>query len=366
MNIIVIGAGVIGVAVADALAGRGAVVTVLDMRSIGAGASRASAGMLAPFKEAHGDARALTLGTRGLALFDGCIEGLSAATGLAIEYRRTGTLEVALEESEAVRLRAEQRHLEQSGVGADLLTGSDIQRLEPSVTPRALAALLTHPHGFVGVEPFIRALALRARTAGAVFEESAEVRSVEATRDGVSVRTGDRVLQADAVVVAAGCWSKRVRVQHVAQVPVRPVRGQLLHLTWTGARRPARIIWGRGCYAVPWSTGSFLVGATSEEVGFDERTSVAGVHALTSAITTLLPEVGDAGFEAVRVGLRPASPDGLPLIGPIARAPRVVMATGHFRNGILLAPLTAELVSRFLLDGVEDPVFAFTSPDRYL
>jgi len=117
---------------------------------------------------------------------------------------------------------------------------------------------------------------------------------------------------------------------------------------------------------VPWTDGSFLVGATAEEVGFDERATVAGVQTLTTAITDLVPAVASAELQAVRVGLRPASPDGFPIIGPIAAAPNVVVATGHYRNGILLAPLTADLVSRYLVDGTHDPAFDVTTPNRFL
>jgi glycine/D-amino acid oxidase-like deaminating enzyme len=115
---------------------------------------------------------------------------------------------------------------------------------------------------------------------------------------------------------------------------------------------------------VPWSDGSLLVGATVEDVGFDEGTTVAGVQSLTSAVTELLPHASGARLEAIRVGLRPALPDGLPAIGPFSHAPRIIVATGHYRSGVLLAPITAELVTRYVLDGHEDIAFGVTSPDR--
>src|SRR4029453_2435799 len=150
-----------------------------------------------------------------------------------------------------------------------------------------------------------------------------------------------------------------------AALPVRPVRGQLLRLHWTTGNPPARIVWSSGCDTVPWSSGAMLVGATLEEVGFDESATVEGVNALTAAVGALFPHARDARLEGVRVGLRPILPDALPAIGPIARAPRVVVATGHYRNGVLLAPLTADLVTRHLLDGAVDPAFRVTSPDRF-
>jgi len=154
------------------------------------------------------------------------------------------------------------------------------------------------------------------------------------------------------------------------------VRGQLLHLRWTAAARPARPVWGPGCYTVPWSDGTLLVGATVEEAGFDESTTVAGVQSLTSAVTAMLPGAATATLLDARAGLRPATADGLPIIGMSRSAPNVMFATGHFRNGILLAPLTAAMAEAALLnrrmdgqiegqmDVQMDAMMAETSPDR--
>jgi glycine oxidase len=365
VNVIVVGAGIIGVTVADALASRGASVTVLDMRSVGRGASRASAGMLAPFTEAHGDVQLLALGTRSLAMFDPLIGGLRADTGATIEYGRSGTLEVALDAPGADDLARAKGVLDARGVGADLLDATAVRRREPGLSSEVIAGLVTYPHGYVGVDSLVRALVHRARAAGAVFESPVEAIEVNDSGSVVEVRIGDRQATADFVVVAAGSWSGRVRVKRLAPLPVRPVRGQLLQLEWTAPRRPAGIIWGPRAYLVPWSTGSLLVGATVEDAGFDEHATAGGVRALTSAAIELVPEAATARFDAVRVGLRPALPDGLPAIGPFVRAPRVVAATGHFRNGVLLAPVTAEIVGKYVLDGVTDEAMAFTSPDRF-
>jgi len=364
VNVVVIGAGIVGVSIADALAVRGARVTVLDMRSPGRGASQASAGMLAPYIEAHDHPELLELGARSLALFDELIAGLRADTGREIEYARTGSLEVALTEDDTVRLAEIHRSLVSSGVRSEWLGVAELLRAEPTVSPSAAGALLIESHGLVGVDTLLRALIHRATFAGAVFESSAEAISVEQRNDRVDVRLDGRHLDADAVVIAGGSWSRRVRVANVSALPIRPVRGQLLHLRWHDSPRPARIVWGSRCYTVPWSDGSLLVGATVEDAGFEETPTVAGVHALTHHLLDLLPGARTASFDAVRVGLRPATADGLPAIGPLARAPRVIVATGHYRNGILLSPLTARMVSRCLLDREEDPAFAVTTPNR--
>ena len=147
-------------------------------------------------------------------------------------------------------------------------------------------------------------------------------------------------------------------------LPLRPVRGQLLHLGWRGAPL-GTIVWGPDCYIVPRTDGTLLVGATVEEVGFDERTTAAGVHDLLGASCDLLPDGSSATFLAAHVGLRPATPDELPLLGPDPRMPGLVHASGHFRNGVLLAPLTARAVVDWIVDGKRDPAFDTLTPDRF-
>ena len=359
-----LGAGIIGATVAEALADRGVEVSVIDMRGAGRGASQASAGMLTPYIEGDAESPLLGLCLRSLALYDGFIARLQSRPG-AIEYARTGSLEVALADDDVARLLRNKEWLDTSRVESEWLDGNALRGFEPSITPAAHGGLLTLDHGFVGVDSLMTALVQNARMAGATFEFPVEVLTVTQTGEHVEVTSADRSWTADAVVVAAGSWAKRLRINGVAPVPVRPVRGQLLHLQWCEGDQPARNLWGPNCYVVPWSDGTVLVGATTEEVGFDEGSTVAGVHALTSAAVELMPHATGARIESIRVGLRPRLPDELPAIGPFADAPRVVAAAGHFRNGVMLAPLTAELVVNYLLDGTRDELFGMLSPDRF-
>jgi len=365
-SVIVVGAGVIGLAVADALAQQGAQVAVLDMRSPGRGASQASAGILAPYTEADEQSPLLQLGVRSLSLYDGFVNGIAERSGRVIEFARSGTLEVALDDEDLARLTTSRAWLDRSGVRSEWLDPSALRQLEPAVTERALCGLTVGEHGFVGVPSLVIALAASARLGGATIESPVEAVEVIPRKDGVVVRTASRRFSADHVVVAAGSWSRRVRVAGVPTLPMRPVRGQLLHLRWQVGRPPSSVVWGPRCYIVPWSNHTVLVGATVEDVGFDESVTVAGVRALTSAATELLPEVEGATLLEARAGLRPVLPDRLPAIGPISTVPRVIMATGHYRNGILLAPLTARIVADYVLGGTIDPAFAITTPDRDL
>ena len=366
MTTIVIGAGVIGAAIAEALAGRGVRVTVLDMRSPGRGASQASAGLLTPFIEGRVDSALLRLLTRSLTLWDDFIAGVRDRSGMAVEYARAGTLEVALNGEEVSRLIVMREWLTELGVEAQWLEGADVIRCEPALSHRATAGLLIPRQGFVAVPPLVNALVQAARLQGASFESPVEIVRVEPRGNSVLVHADGRTLDADAVVVAAGTWSGRVRIDNLPKTPVRPMRGQLLHLKWADGPLPQRPVWGPRSYTVPWQPDTVLVGATLEDVGFDERSTVAGVQELLDGVSEMLPAARSAALSEIRVGLRPATSDLLPIIGPLRSAPRVVIATGHYRNGILLAPLTAEIVAHQILDGVSDPAILVTSPQRFL
>ena len=364
-DIIVIGAGIVGCAIAEELSRRGASVEIVDERSVGMGATHASAGVLAPHIEAREDSPFLDLTVRSLALFDDFITRVSAEAGVPIPYRRTGTLDVATSDVELRALRTHAELLARRGVAALLLDAAATRAEEPLLGDGAIGALQIESHGFVGAGDLTRALVAAARRHGAQLIEPARVHRV-VSRDGeITVETDRGSLSGNAVVLAAGSWSGDIAIDGVAaRVPVRPVRGQLLSLAWTGAPL-RRVTWSRRCYLVPWDDGTLLVGATVEEAGFDERATVAGVRDLLDAVSDLVPHAWSAGFRGARVGLRPATPDDLPVIGPSRVLPNLMYATGHYRNGVLLAPLTAKLVADAMLDNSIDPMMSAVSPQRF-
>lgn len=365
-DVIVIGAGIIGCAVACELGRRGASVRVLESRDVGAGATWASAGILAPYTEADRPGALRTLCAESLGLWDDLVARAVADSGRDVLYERTGTLEVVTDEASMRRLERTGRALTESGVECRLLTAGEARAAEPSLGAAVAGALLVPAHGFVGVATLMEALREGgAARHGVSFLTDRPARRVQTSSDGAMVvETAAGTLTGDAVVLAAGSWSGGAAGDDGA-LPVRPVRGQLLQLAWSG-RLPARVVWAPSCYVVPWPDGALLVGATVEDVGFDERATVAGVATLIEAVSGVLPEARNAGFEAVRVGLRPGTPDDLPVVGRSAAAPGLVYATGHYRNGVLLAPLTARLVADLVLDGREDPLLAAVSPDRFV
>src|SRR5207244_2244596 len=248
--------------------------------------------------------------------------------------------------------------LAKRGVSARLLDAGAVRAEEPLLGDGAVGGLLIDAHGFVAAGEFTRAIVVAARRAGAQLIEQRRVRRITSSAGEIVVDTDRGSLRGDAVVVAAGSWSGDIAIDGVpARVPVRPVRGQLLSLAWVGPHL-RRVTWSRRCYFVPWEDGTVLVGATVEEAGFDERATVAGVHDLLDAACEAVPHAWTAGFRGAKVGLRPGTADGLPVIGALSAAPNVMFASGHYRNGVLLAPLTAQLVADAVLEGRIDPLMA--------
>ena len=360
MNITIAGAGVIGCAIAHELAARGARVRVLDSRGPGGGATRASAGILAPYIEGH-DPAMLALGVRSLHDYDDFIRRVTSDARQDVEYERKGTLEIAMSLDEAMALRRRARTLTGSRVDHTLLDAGDVRRVEPAVTAEAVAGLHVQTHGYVAAGELTRALVSAAMRHGAAFD----IGTVASVEGGAvaRVRTTDAVIDSDVVIIAAGSWS--TSVQGVAATPdtVRPIRGQLLQLRLPG-RCAERVIWGSDCYLVARQDGTVLAGATVEDVGFDERATSSGVQQLLASAFSLMPALRGAVFEEVRVGLRPKTGDELPAVGASSTMPHVFYATGHYRNGVLLAPLTARLVADLVLDGKADESLALLDPER--
>jgi glycine oxidase len=362
-DVAIIGAGIVGASIAYELASRGASVTVLDSRAAGQGATQAAAGMLAPYIEGFGKP-ILAMAAKSLGMYDAFVERIRADSGLEVDYQRDGSLQVITADEPADGLLALQAAAAAAGVRCTLLDTAEIRDLEPLVTPEIARGMLIPDHGVVVPGSLSRALTAAARARGARFESDRHVEHVAVHEGGFRLETRGGRLDACRVVIAGGCWSGRLVIDGTPALPVRPVRGQLLHLRSAGPS-PRRVIWGAGCYIAPSSGGALAVGATMEEAGFDERATAAGVRDLLEAAADLLPSLWQSTFEGARVGLRPATPDEMPIMGRSQAHVGLFYATGHFRNGILLAPLTGRVMADLVLDNREDPVLAAASPQRF-
>jgi len=345
-DVIVVGGGVIGLSCAWRAAQRGLDVVVLERDRPGAGASGVAAGMLAPVGEATwGEDRLLELALESHATWPAFAAELAEASGAEVGLLELGSLHVALDADEAAELRRRFELMREHGLEADWLGPSGCRELEPGLGPGGHGGVHAPHESAVDPRALVAALAVALERAGGRIE-IAEAR--EAILDGdrlAGVRAADGVAhRAETTVLAAGSWSAADWVPEGARPSVRPVKGQILTLAGP-ASRPActRIVVTERIYAVPRPDGRLVLGATVEEQGFDQRVTAGAVHELLREGYRALPEIAEFELVEMTAGLRPTTPDNLPLIGP-GGLDGLVLATGHFRNGILLAPLTGERI----------------------
>lgn len=345
----IVGGGIVGLAAAWRLARRGARVVVVERESPPAGATRVAAGMLAPVGElAFGEPELLEMTLAAAELYPEFVAELEAASGVSTGYARRGALHVALDRDEAAELRRVHQLQRASSLEAEWLPPRRCRALEPGLTPSFAGGV--HAPGEASVDPRALSAALLAALAAEGAEALTGTEVEAALLDGeriVGVRTAaGEELRAPAVVLAAGAWSGRAEwLPERGRPPVRPVKGQVLELRAAdGGPVCERIVASERVYLVPRADGRLLVGATVEERGFDTAVTAGGVHELLREAYRLLPEVAEMELVEAAAGLRPATPDNLPLTGP-APLDGLHWATGHYRNGILLAPLTANLLA---------------------
>ncbi len=365
---IIVGGGVIGLSCAWRSAQRGARVVVLDRSRPPAGATRVSAGMLAPIGEltfGEPDLLRMTLASRDL--YADFVAELEAATGISTGYRHQGALHVALDRDEAAELRRVHELQLSLGLDAEWLTPRRCRELEPGLSPSVNGGV--YAEGEASVDPRVLTEVLLAALAAKGVEVRTEVEVAEALLDGeriAGVRTGDGdELRAAAVVLAAGAWSGQAEwLPEHARPPVRPVKGQVVELRAPDGAVPCeRIVGAERVYVVPRADGRLIAGATVEEQGFDTTVTAGAIHEILREAYRLLPDVAELEFVEAAVGLRPGTPDNLPLIGP-GGLDGLLWATGHYRNGILLAPLTADAVAELLDRGELPESAAAASPER--
>lgn len=350
---VIVGAGAIGLAIAWRAAQRGLRVRVLERDRPASGASGVAAGMLAPVGEASwGEERMLDLTLRSHQLWPRFAADLAAASKREVGYLPLGALHVALDRDELAELRRRFELIQSLGLEASWERPGGCRELEPGLAP-ALAGGI-HARHEAGVDPrkLSRALVDAATRASAELLLDGEGEVVKALLDGDrihGVRTADgREHRAPATVLAAGAWSAAEWLPAAARPAIRPVKGQILTLRGaSGAQVCERIVVTEHVYVVPRADGRLVVGATVEEQGFDTRVTAGGVHELLREAYRVLPEIEELELVEVVAGLRPATPDNLPLVGRGALE-GLVLATGHFRNGILLAPWTADRVTDLL------------------
>jgi glycine oxidase len=366
-DVVVVGGGVIGLAIAWRAAGAGMTVTVVD-ETPGQGASWAAAGMLAPVTEVHyGERALLDLNLAAADRWPAFAAEVEESSGHPVGYRPGGTLAVARDADDNAALEDLYQFQLRCGLEVERLRSRECRQLEPGLAPGIRGGVLAAGDHQVDNRALVQALLIACRRAGVRLLEGrvAELMSEGERVTGVVLAGGAR-LPAEAVVLAAGCWSGGLGgLAAEALPPVRPVKGQLLYLRGP-ASEPlcSRNVRGLEVYVVPRGDGRVVVGATVEEQGFDTRVTAGAVHDLLRAALELLPDVAELELTETVVGLRPGSPDNAPMLGP-AGPEGLVVATGHYRNGILLTPVTADTIAELLGTGRVPDLIAPFAPRRF-
>ncbi len=373
-KIIIIGGGVIGLGIGWQLAKAGAAVTIYDRSEAGRAASWAAAGMLAPLAEAHSEEpELLKLGCQSLERYWQWVAELEADAEMSVGYRLEGTLIVGLEPDDTHQLRhlyEAQRNLQ---LDVNWLTGREARDIESALSPRVTAAIHCASDYQVDNRLMVTALQHAYQKHGGVLHGNSTVESVVIENgSAIGVRTQHGFQNADIVILSAGCWSAQIEgIPEAIVPPVRPVKGQMLALQMEGGIainsviRTVRARYPTSVYLVPRTDGRLIVGATSEEMGFDTRLTAGGVFELLRGAWEAVPGIYELPILETWTGLRPGSRDNAPILGKTP-VENLIYATGHYRNGILLTPITAYEIAKLVLTGETSEIIAPFQLGRFL
>ncbi|GAA3095948.1 glycine oxidase ThiO [Streptomyces rectiviolaceus] len=372
-DVLVVGGGIIGLVTAWRAAQRGLSTAVVDPEP-GGGAAQVAAGMLAAVTELHyGEQALLGLNLASARRYPEFAAELMEASGRDLGYRACGTLAVALDSDDRAHLRELHTLQERSGLASEWLSGRECRRLEPMLAPGVRGGLRVDGDHQVDPRRLSAALLVACEQAGVVFHRAWAGRlSVAGDRATGVVLADGTVLEAGQTVLAAGSLSGRLAgVPEGVLPPVRPVKGQVLRLTVPQRYAPflsrtvRAVVRGSHVYLVPRENGELVVGATSEELGWDTTVTAGGVYELLRDAHELVPGITELPLTETRAGLRPGSPDNAPMLGPTA-LPGLQLATGHYRNGVLLTPVTGDVLAHSLATGeLPDEARGFT-PLRFV
>ncbi|MGN7140354.1 glycine oxidase ThiO [Streptomyces sp. NRRL S-1314] len=371
-DVLVVGGGIIGLVTAWRAAQAGLATAVVDPEP-GGGAARVAAGMLAAVTELHhGEQTLLGLNLASARRYPGFAAELTDRTGLDLGYRRCGTLAVALDADDRAHLRELHALHQRSGLDSQWLTGRECRRLEPMLAPGVRGGLRVDGDHQIDPRRLASALLSACELSGVTLHRArAERLVVTGDRARGVVTTAGEELAAGQVVLAAGSWSGRLAgVPAEVLPPVRPVKGQVLRLTMPDRHEPflsrtvRAVVRGSHVYLVPRESGELVIGATSEELGWDTTVTAGGVYELLRDAHELVPGLTELPLTETTAGLRPGSPDNAPLLGPTG-LDGLLLATGHHRNGVLLTPVTGDAMARVLTTGeLPDEALPFT-PRRF-
>ena len=365
-RVAIIGGGIIGLGIGWQLAKSGCAVTIYERDRAGRAASWAAAGMLAPIAEVHFEEQELLeLGSASLRLYPEWVRELEADSQMCVEYSREGALIVGVDRDDAGLLQHFYDSQRLLGLKAEWLTGAEARDIEPLLSPQISAAISCPDDHQVDNRLMVSALIAAFWKAGGTLCENIPTTKIEVQNGRArGIWTEDRLHEADVIVLAAGCWSADIEgLPDAIAPPIRPVKGQMLALRMEAGIAPQKVIrtprakYNTNAYLVPKANGRLIVGATSEEMGFDTQLTAGGLFELLRSAWEAVPGIYDLPVLETWAGLRPGSRDNAPILGRTS-VENLIMATGHYRNGILLTPVTAREISSLIVTGVPTEVIA--------
>lgn len=365
-DVVIVGGGVIGLTIARALARRGVSdVMLIERGQPGAEASWAAGGILAPQVEADRADDFFRLAAAGRDLYPAFAESLKEETGIDVELDLTGTLCLGFTDKDEAELRSRYDWQSGEGLSVEWLTGDEARRLEPCLSQQVRCALRLPNDYQVENRRLIEALVKANERLGVRLVTDCHVSELLTENEVVrGVETSDGFVAAPVVVLAAGAWTSQISSSGMTLPQLEPVRGQMLCYE-TQPPIARHVIYCSHGYLVPRRDGRLLAGSTTEWVGFDKRVTDEGLHAINSMAIEIAPALAQLTPIDSWAGFRPRATDDLPVLGPCEEIAGLFYATGHYRNGILLAPITAELIAAALVDGAMPSMLAAFSPDRF-
>lgn len=363
LDVAIAGAGLIGSAVALELAQAGLSVGVFDSQEPGKEASWASAGILSPAPESPAMIPLVPLGKASMALYPGFVENVEEISGMRTGFRSKGTLNGILATHAREELNTTVALHRGLGLAAEPLSGAEARELEPALSEEIAAGVLRPEEASVDNRALTAAVQEAARRSGAQILPGKGVETI--WREGnrcMGVKAGGENIAAGQAIVAAGCYSANI-VGAAEYAPVRPTKGQMISMRCPSVKIE-RVLWSEHIYLVPRNDGRILAGATVERVGFDKTVTAGGIQKLLSAALELVPGLEASQIEETWAGLRPDTPDHLPILGP-TDVDGLLFATGHFRSGVLLAPVTAKLIREWVMNKSVSADLGRFSPMRF-
>jgi glycine oxidase len=363
MKVVIAGGGVIGCAVAYYLTQAGAEVVVVERGDLAGEASGAAAGLLIPPDRAAAPGPFRDICVASLALYHPLIDRIQRESGVDVERMAAGILVTVQTPGRIELIKTHAKWQTNNGVPTEWVEGDALRELEPALSPKVLGA--AHSRGDVNVDPgqVTRALAFAAKAGGAELRTGTMLTGFVGRGPRIiGISTNEGEITADAVVLAAGPWTEVLAMRLNTKIPTPPMRGQMIAYRSSALRHA---IWGEDGYLVPKRGGILYAGATVEDVGFRKRTTPRALAGLRRMATELVPDLRRAKVESEWAGLRPGSPDDLPIIGRLPKRQNVYVASGHFRNGILLAPITGKVMTQLICGEKTDIPLKPFSPTRF-